>query len=75
MSDFIHIRQVGEEHTGMQDMFILVDHSGYLHQQDVARHECLVDFNGRNKAMALANRFEEMWEHGVLVPAIRTVGL
>ena len=75
LSDFIHIRQVGEEHTGMRDMFILVDRNGYLHQQDVERHECLVDFNGKNKAMALASRFEEMWEHGVLVPAIRTVGL
>ncbi len=75
LSDFIHIRQVDEEHSGMQDMFILTDRNGYLHQQDIERHECLVDFNGRNKAMALASRFEEMWEHGVLVPAIRTVGL
>ncbi|GMR04105.1 MAG: hypothetical protein BMS9Abin22_645 [Gammaproteobacteria bacterium] len=75
LSDFIHIRQVGEEHTGMRDMFILADQNGYLHQQDVERHECLVDFNGRSKAMALASRFEEMWVHGVLVPAIRTVGL
>lgn len=75
LSEFVEIRQVGEEHVGRHELFVLVDREGYLHQHDLAHPECLLDLHGRREAVELAQRFQLMWDRSQPIAAIRTAGL
>src|SRR3972149_5479078 len=75
LSDFIHIRQVAEEHLGIREMFVVVDHRGYLHQQDTAKPDCVIHPRDRHEAVLLTRRFNELWDRSEPVVALRAAGL
>ncbi len=75
MSDFVRMRRVGEQHIGLKEMFLVVDHLGYLHQPDLARPECVSASADARNAVELAQRFENMWERSEPIHHINTVGL
>src|SRR6266566_7522799 len=47
LSEFIQLRQVGEQHLGLREMFIVADGVSYLQQPDVTEPECVVEPAGR----------------------------
>lgn len=75
LSDFIHMHRVSEEHTGIHEMFVVVDHRSYLHQEDIAKHECIVHFHDGHQAVMLARRFNELWDRSEPILSIRCAGL
>lgn len=75
MSEFVEIRQVGEEHAGLREFFVVVDRGGYLHQGDITRPEFIVDPHGPAEAAELLMRFDSMWARSEPIVEIRTIGL
>ena len=75
LSDFIHLHQVAEEHLGLREMFIVVDHRGYLHQADTAKPECVADLHDAPQAVQLARRFNELWDRSEEIMSLRAAGL
>lgn len=75
LSDFVDLRQVGEAHRGLREVFVVADRRAYLHQEDTAKPTCVIDPAGRRVALDLATRFESMWEQSEPVAGLRTAGL
>jgi hypothetical protein len=75
LSDFVHLHQVTEEHFGIREMFMVVDHRGYLHQEDIAKPECVADPHGIREAVLLARRFNELWDRSEAINSLRASGL
>ncbi len=75
LSDFIQIRKVAEEHLGIRELFMTVDHSSYLHQEDSAKPEHLVGLYDTRQTVTLLRRFNEMWDRSEPITALRTTGL
>lgn len=75
LSDFIHLHQVGEEHLGIREMFMVVDHHGYLHQPDTAKPDCVAHSHDGHEAVELTRRFNELWGRSEPIPALRAAGL
>ncbi|MCR4300574.1 MAG: hypothetical protein NUV51_03115 [Sulfuricaulis sp.] len=75
LSDFIHMQQVAEEHLGMREMFIVVDHRAYLHQSDIAKPDCVAHPHDGHEAVLLARRFNELWDRSEPIIALRAAGL
>ncbi len=75
MSDFVQLRRVGEEHLGLHELFVVIDHVGYLHQPDTANPEWVSALAHPRAAVPLAKRFYEMWDRSEPVSAIHAVGL
>lgn len=75
MSEFVDIRQVGEEHVGLREFFVVVDRSGYLHQGDITRPEFVIDPHGPAQAAQLLMHFDAMWARSEPILEIRTIGL
>ncbi len=74
-TDFIKMRQLDEDDSGLQEMFLVVDETAYLHQPDVDRHEYRAAFAGRREARRLALRHERTWEHSLVIADILPIGL
>ncbi len=75
LSDFIHMHQVAEEHLGIREMFMVVDHRGYLHQEDTARLDCVTHPHDGHEAVLLARRFNEYWDRSEPITTLRATGL
>jgi hypothetical protein len=75
LSDFIHMHHVAEEHLGMSDMFIVVDHRSYLHQSDITKPDCVAHSHDGHEAVLLARRFNELWDRSEPIIALRAAGL
>lgn len=75
LSDFIHMHRVAEEHVGMREMFIVVDHRGYLRQEDIAKPDCLAHLKDAHEAVLLTRRFNELWDRSEPIIALRGAGL
>lgn len=75
LSDFIHMHQVSDEHLGIREMFVVVDHRGYLHQEDSAKPECIADAKDSRQAILLARRFNELWDRSEPILSLRSAGL
>ncbi|MHB8623331.1 MAG: DUF7931 domain-containing protein [Sulfuricaulis sp.] len=75
LSDFLHMHQVSEEHIGIREMFVVVDHRGYLHQEDIVKPECVADLRNVHQAVLLARRFDEMWDRSEAIISLRASGL
>lgn len=71
----VELRLVDETHLGIREMFVVVDRTGYLHQQDTARFECVADTAGKGEAVKLALRFAQMWDRSAPVAGLHTPGL
>ncbi len=74
-SSFVQARQVGEEHLGLSEMFLVADDVGYLHQRHMERREFLINFKAPGPAGKLARRFQEIWEQSTPIPGLHTLGL
>ncbi|BAV34267.1 hypothetical protein SCL_1976 [Sulfuricaulis limicola] len=75
LSDFIHMHQVAEEHLGIREMFMVVDHRGYLHQQDTDKPDCVTHAHDSHEAVLLTRRFNELWDRSEPIVALRASGL
>ena len=75
LSDFIHMHQVSEEYLGIREMFLVIDHRGYLLQQDVAKPDCVADPRDAHEAVLLARRFDELWDRSEPILSLRATGL
>ena len=75
LSDFIHMHQVSEEHIGIREMFVVVDHRSCLYQADTSKHECISHFNDPHQAVTLARRFNELWDRSEPIQSLRSTGL
>lgn len=75
LSDFIHMQRVAEEHIGMREMFVVVDHRGYLRQEDLAKPNCVAHPKDGHEAVMLARRFNELWDRSEPIAALRAAGL
>lgn len=62
-SDFIDVHQVAQVHRGLRELFIVIDRTGFLRQEDIAVATGVADTTGKTQATTLAGRFEEMWIH------------
>jgi hypothetical protein len=75
LPEFIQLHQVGEEHLGFREMFIIVDGASYLHQPDVTEYACIVEPSGRRRAVEMLQRFEQMWDRSEPAVGLNTAGL
>lgn len=75
LSDFIHLQKVAEEHVGLREMFVVVDHRGYLRQEDIAKPECVAHLQDGHEAVMLTRRFNELWDRSEPILALRSTGL
>ncbi len=75
LSDFIHMHQVAEEHLGIRETFMVVDHRGYLHQQDTDKPDCVTHPHDVREAVLLTRRFNELWDCSEPIVALRAAGL
>jgi hypothetical protein len=75
MSEFVEIRQVGEQHRGIRELFVVTDRANSLHEEDTTRMEAAVRMAERQTAGLLQQRFQEMWDHSEPIAEIRTTGL
>ena len=74
-TDFIRMRRLNEDDTGLQEMFLVVDGTAYLHQAHVDKYDYRVAFSAPREARQLARRHERMWERSLAIPAIHPLGL
>ena len=74
-SDFIKMRRVGERHIGLTEMFIITDSSGYLHQPDLTKADCLLDFTDRYKSSQLSRKFEQIWDASEPITGVHPLGI
>lgn len=75
LSDFIHIHKVGEEHRGIREMFMAVDHHSYVHQADTAKPEHFAGRHDTRQTVMLVRRFGEIWDRSEAITSLRTAGL
>ncbi len=74
-SDFIQMRQVSDEYRGHNEMFVIVDGTSYMHQQDVTKTICILEPTGRQKSIVLRHVFEPMWDRSEPPTGLHTAGL
>lgn len=75
LSDFIHMHRVAEEHLGMNEMFMVVDHRSYLHQGDITKPDCVAHLHDGHEAVLLTRRFNELWDRSEPIITLRAAGL
>lgn len=75
LPDCVHIRQVGESHRGLRELFVVADHSGYFHQPQIERADSVTSTHATRTAVQLARRFEQMWEQSEPVEYLSRLGL
>lgn len=75
LSDFLYMHQVAEEHLGIHEMFVVVDHRSYLHQEDITKPECVAGPSDAREAVLLARRFNELWDRSEAIISLRASGL
>jgi hypothetical protein len=75
LPDCVRIRQVGEAHRGLRELFLVADHSGYFHQPQIERVDSVTSRHATRTAVQLARRFEQMWEQSEPVEDLSRLGL
>lgn len=75
LPDCVRLRQVGEAHRGLRELFVVADHSGYLHQPDIERADSVTSTHAMHTAVQLARRFEQMWEQSEPAEDLNRLGL
>ncbi len=75
LPDCVRLRQVGENHRGLRELFVVADHSGYFHQPDIERADSVTSAHATRTAVQLARRFEQMWEQSEPVEDLNRLGL
>jgi hypothetical protein len=74
-SEFVELRQVGEQDHGLRELVVIADHEGSLVQLDVTRHDAIVETQARRAAGPLRQQFQERWDRSEPIFEIHTTGL
>ena len=74
-ADAVQLRRVSEDHTGANELFIVVDSRTCLYQQDADRIDRPIATQQLREAALLARRFRTMWELGEPLVEIKPAGL
>ena len=75
LPDCVRIRQVGENHRGLRELFVVADHQGYFHQPHIERADSVSSSHATRTAVQLARHFEQMWEQSEPVEDLSRLGL
>ena len=75
VTEFIQLRQVGDEHRGLREMFVIVDDVSYMHQPDITEPECIVEPSGRKYSADARRRFDLMWDRSEPLNGLYVAGL
>lgn len=62
LSSYIHIRAPAAQHKNFNEALLIADNLGYVHRQFSDRYEATGSFADRRRALALADRVDELWE-------------
>ena len=74
-ADAVQLRRVSEDHTGANELFIVVDSRTCLYQQDADRIDRPIAMQQLREAALLARRFRTIWELGEPLVEIKPAGL
>ena len=74
-ADAVQLRRVSEDHTGSNELFIVVDSRTCLYQQDADRIDRPIAMQQLREAALLARRFRTIWELGEPLVEIKPAGL
>jgi len=74
-SSYIKVKVVPEECIERDEMFIVQDSSGYLHQPNVDFARGVLDTADRGAASRLERRFRGLWERSAEPPELFVAGL
>ena len=75
LSDFIEMRQIAEEEMDLQQLWVIVDDSSYLHQRHLDKQDYIARFEAKSEARSLLNQFERLWERSQPIHEIHPLGL
>ncbi len=75
LTSFIEIRTPSPQHCSFNEALLIADNQGYVRRQFADRYEAEVDFCSRQRAAALTERFEQMWQRGQLDANFRRLHL
>lgn len=74
-SSYVKIRVIPEEYIERQEMFIVSDATGYLHQPHIDHPRAFMDIADRGTARQLGLRFNELWQRSAPPGELFTAGL
>lgn len=74
-SSYVKIRVIPEEYIERQEMFIVSDAAGYLHQPHIDQPRAFLDFADRGAARQLSLRFDDLWQRSAPPGELFTAGL
>ncbi|MFQ5994269.1 MAG: hypothetical protein ACE5K1_04180 [Acidiferrobacterales bacterium] len=75
LSDFIEMRRIVEEEIGLQQLWVIVDDSSYLHQRHLDKQDYIARFEAKSEARSLLDQFERLWERSQPIHEIHPLGL
>jgi len=71
LSSFLQIRVPAPQFKDFNQAFLVVDETGFIHQELADRYEGTAHFNNRGGARDLLRTFDEMWEVAEFHPDLR----
>lgn len=74
-SSYVKLRVVGKEYVEHQEMFVVCDSIGYLHQPSVEHPKGFMNISNGATARQLALRFKNLWERSAAPRELFTMGL
>lgn len=74
-SSYIKIRVIPEEYIEHQEMFIVCDGAGYLHQPSIEQPQGFMNPSDRGTARQLSLRFKDLWERSSQPAELFVTGL
>lgn len=74
-SSYVKVRVIPQELIKRQEMFIVRDAVGYLHQPNIEYPKGLMSSEDRGTAGQLSRRFKDLWDRGIQPNELFTTGL
>ncbi len=74
-SSYIKVRVIPRELIKHQEMFIIHDAVGYLHQPNIEYPKGFMSTGDRGTAGQLGRRFKDLWDRGIQPNELFTTGL
>lgn len=75
LSTYIKLKVIPEEYIERNEMFIVQDDGGYLHQHNTDYPRGILDTGDRGTAGRLARQFRDTWERSFQPPELFVTGL
>lgn len=74
LADAVELREVEDTERGARDLYIIVDRSAHLLQEDIGRNDAVVATGAPHQTLELIERFDAAWDRATPL-ALRTLGL